>query len=57
MSLERNERWQSEPKQNLVTSLPVKKGEKLATVSQHIPSWEELRGLSWIIMEEKENFI
>ena len=48
--------WQPEPQTNLVESIPVKEGVKLSvneTLSDFPEcSWEDLRGLSWILMED-----
>ncbi len=46
---------QPEPSKTLVKSIPVKKGETLQTIQSQI-KWEDLAGLSWIILDKGDEF-
>ncbi len=54
ISLETNSKVHS--KRNEITNLSENKV-GFSRVSHKMPSWEALRGLSWIIIEDRENFI
>jgi len=48
---------QSEPSETLVQSIPVKKGETYQTIqSQSQFKWEDLAGLSWILLDKGDDF-
>lgn len=47
---------QPEPLETLVKSIPVKKGETLQTIPSSKFSWEDLAGLSWILLDKGDEF-
>ncbi len=47
---------QPEPLETLVKSTPVKKGETLQTIQTPKFNWEDLAGLSWILLDKGDEF-
>ncbi|PIY88733.1 MAG: hypothetical protein COY74_07665 [Nitrosopumilales archaeon CG_4_10_14_0_8_um_filter_34_8] len=47
---------QPEPLETLVKSIPVKKGETLQTTQSPKFNWEDLAGLSWILLDKGDEF-
>jgi hypothetical protein len=50
--------WHTEPSKKLVESLPVQEGKRLSENESSASalsgiSWEEFRGLSWIILDDE----
>jgi len=47
---------QPTPSETLVQSIPVKKGETLQSISSPKFNWEDLAGLSWILLDKGDEF-
>ncbi|MCV0412876.1 hypothetical protein [Nitrosarchaeum sp.] len=47
---------QPEPSEMLVKSIPVKKGKTLQRIQNQEFKWEDLAGLSWILLDEGDEY-
>lgn len=47
---------QPEPLEMLVKSIPVKKGKTLQKIQNPEFKWEDLAGLSWILLDEGDEY-